>query len=32
MIRAPENGRLSEVGVRVGQYVTAGSQLMFLVP
>ncbi|GAA0313629.1 HlyD family secretion protein [Sphingomonas oligophenolica] len=32
VIRAPEPGRLSEVGVRVGQYVTAGSQLMFLVP
>ena len=32
VIRAPEGGRLSEVGVRVGQYVTAGSQLMFLVP
>ena len=32
LIRAPEPGRLSEVGVRVGQYVTAGSQLMFLVP
>jgi multidrug resistance efflux pump len=32
VIRAPESGRLSEVGVRVGQYVTAGSQLMFLVP
>ncbi|MEH3047245.1 HlyD family secretion protein [Sphingomonas adhaesiva] len=32
LIRAPEAGRLSEVGVRVGQYVTAGSQLMFLVP
>ncbi|MFK3888725.1 HlyD family secretion protein [Sphingomonas sp. NPDC079357] len=32
IIRAPEAGRLSEVGVRVGQYVTAGSQLMFLVP
>ena len=32
VIRAPENGRLSEVGVRRGQYVTAGSQLMFLVP
>jgi multidrug resistance efflux pump len=31
-VRAPESGRLSEVGVRVGQYVTAGSQLMFLVP
>ena len=32
VIRAPENGRVSEVGVRLGQYVTAGSQLMFLVP
>ncbi len=32
IVRAPEAGRLSEVGVRVGQYVTAGSQLMFLVP
>lgn len=32
VIRAPETGRLSEVGVRLGQYVTAGSQLMFLVP
>ena len=32
VIRAPERGRLSEVGVRLGQYVTAGAQLMFLVP
>ncbi|MGH6615072.1 HlyD family secretion protein [Sphingomonas sp.] len=32
VIRAPETGRLSEVGVRLGQYVTSGSQLMFLVP
>jgi len=32
IIRAPEAGRLSEVSVRVGQYVTAGSQLLFLVP
>jgi multidrug resistance efflux pump len=32
VIRAPEAGQLSEVGVRRGQYVTAGSQLMFLVP
>ena len=32
VIRAPEAGQLSEVGVRVGQYVTSGSQLMFLVP
>ena len=32
VIRAPDDGRLSEVGVRAGQYVTAGTQLMFLVP
>jgi multidrug resistance efflux pump len=32
VIRAPEAGELSEVSVRAGQYVTAGSQLMFLVP
>jgi multidrug resistance efflux pump len=32
VIRAPEPGQLSEIGVRVGQYVTAGTQLMFLVP
>jgi multidrug resistance efflux pump len=32
VVRAPEPGQLSEVGVRVGQYVTAGTQLMFLVP
>lgn len=32
IIRAPEAGQLSEVGVRRGQYVTAGTQLMFLVP
>jgi multidrug resistance efflux pump len=32
IIRAPQSGQLSEVGVRVGQYVTNGSQLMFLVP
>ena len=32
VIRAPNDGRLSEVGVRAGQYVTAGTQLMFLVP
>ena len=31
-IVAPRDGRLSEVGVRAGQYVTAGTQLMFLVP
>lgn len=32
IIRAPQDGRLGEVGVRLGQYVTAGSQLTFLVP
>lgn len=32
VIRAPEAGQLSEVAVRKGQYVTSGSQLMFLVP
>jgi multidrug resistance efflux pump len=32
LIRAPRDGQLSESGVRQGQYVTAGSQLMFLVP
>jgi Multidrug resistance efflux pump len=31
-IRAPREGTLGEVGVRVGQYVTAGSQLMAVVP
>ncbi|MCS4509887.1 HlyD family secretion protein [Xylophilus ampelinus] len=32
VVRAPRAGRLSEVGVRTGHYVTAGTQLMFLVP
>jgi multidrug resistance efflux pump len=32
VIRAPVDGRLSELGVRLGAYVTAGTQLMFLVP
>ena len=32
VIRAPQAGQLSEIGVRRGQYVTAGSQLMYLVP
>ena len=32
VIRAPLAGQLSEVSVRQGQYVTAGTQLMFLVP
>jgi multidrug resistance efflux pump len=31
-IVAPVDGRLGEVGVRQGQYVTAGTQLMSLVP
>lgn len=31
-IRAPREGKLGEVGVRVGQYVTAGTQLMAVVP
>jgi multidrug resistance efflux pump len=31
-ITAPRDGRLGEVGVRVGQYVTPGTQLMALVP
>jgi len=32
VITAPRDGAVSDVGVRVGQYVTSGSQLMFLVP
>jgi multidrug resistance efflux pump len=32
IISAPERGQLSEVGVRLGQYVTNGTQLMSLVP
>ena len=32
VIRAPQEGRLGEVGVRLGQYVTAGTQLTTLVP
>ena len=31
-IHAPRDGKLGEVGVRVGQYVTAGTQLMAVVP
>lgn len=31
-IRAPREGRLGEVGVRIGQYVAAGTQLMAVVP
>ena len=32
VIRAPEGGQLGEVGVRLGQYVTNGTQLTTLVP
>ena len=32
VVRAPEGGRLGEVGVRLGQYVTNGTQLMAVVP
>ena len=32
VIRAPGDGQLSEIGVRNGAYVTAGTQLMFIVP
>lgn len=32
VIYAPKTGQLSEASVRQGQYVSAGSQLLFLVP
>ncbi|SEK68117.1 Multidrug resistance efflux pump [Roseateles sp. YR242] len=32
VVKAPADGQVSEVSVRLGQYVTAGSQLLFLVP
>lgn len=32
LIRAPQSGQVSEVGVRLGQFVTAGTQLLFVVP
>ncbi|KRB89954.1 HlyD family secretion protein [Noviherbaspirillum sp. Root189] len=32
VIRAPRDGQVSEASVRQGQYVAAGSQLLFLVP
>lgn len=32
VIRAPRDGKVSEVGARLGQYVTAGTQLMAVVP
>jgi len=31
-IRAPQAGRVGEVGVKLGQYATPGTQLMALVP
>jgi multidrug resistance efflux pump len=31
-IRAPRDGQLGEIGVKLGQYVTPGTQLMALVP
>jgi multidrug resistance efflux pump len=32
VVLAPDSGRLGDVGVHVGQYVTNGTQLVFLVP
>ncbi|MEN3793023.1 HlyD family secretion protein [Fulvimarina sp. MAC3] len=32
VVRAPRDGQIGEATVRPGQYVSAGSQLMFLVP
>ncbi len=32
LIRAPQAGQVSEVGVRLGQFVSAGTQLLFVVP
>jgi multidrug resistance efflux pump len=32
IIRAPEDGQLSDIGARIGQYVTNGTQLLFLIP
>ncbi|MFZ3144226.1 HlyD family secretion protein [Psychrobacter glacincola] len=32
IIRAPESGQLSQLIVKTGQYVTAGTQLMYIVP
>ena len=32
VIRAPEAGQIGEVGVRLGQYATIGTQLLSLVP
>ena len=32
VIRAPEAGQLGEIGVRLGQYVTNGTQMVSLIP
>ena len=32
VIRAPESGQLSQINVQAGQYVSAGTQLMYIVP
>jgi len=32
IIRAPRDGELGEISVHLGQFVTAGTQLLFLVP
>lgn len=32
VITAPQDGQISEASVRPGQYVSAGAQLMFLIP
>lgn len=32
VITAPRDGILSDVGVKIGQYVTSGTQLLYLVP
>ena len=32
IITAPESGQLSQVSVKEGQYVSAGTQLMYIVP
>lgn len=32
IIRAPESGQLSQVSVKAGQFVNAGTQLMYIVP
>ena len=32
IVRAPSDGQVSEVSVRLGQYVSAGTQLLYVVP